>query len=52
MFMFYGAGTGRWSAHHIQNLARASIDDPETAIEAAKEWDLDWLRTLYPASTR
>jgi DNA polymerase len=48
MFMFYGAGTGRWSAHHIQNLARPSIDDPETAIEAAKEWDLDWLRTLYP----
>lgn len=48
MFMFYGAGTGRWSAHHIQNLARPSIDDPETAIEAAKEWDLDWIRLLYP----
>lgn len=48
MFMFYGAGTGRWSAHHVQNLARPSIDDPETAIAAAKEWDLDWIRTLYP----
>lgn len=48
MFMFYGAGTGRWSAHHIQNLARPSIDDPEVAIEAAKSWDLDWIRTLYP----
>lgn len=48
MFMFYGAGTGRWSAHHIQNLARPSIEDPETAIAAAKEWDLNWIRALYP----
>lgn len=48
MFMFYGAGTGRWSAHHIQNLARGAIPDPDVAIAAAKEWDLDWLRTLYP----
>ena len=48
MFMFYGAGTGRWSAHHVQNLARSSIDDPETAIAAARDWDLDWMRTLYP----
>ncbi len=48
MFMFYGAGTGRWSAHHVQNLARPSIDDPETAIAAAREWDLEWMRTLYP----
>lgn len=47
MFMFYGAGTGRWSAHHVQNLARPSIDDPDTAIEAARLWDLNWMRTLY-----
>lgn len=47
MFMFYGAGTGRWSAHHVQNLARPSIEDPDTAIAAARLWDLNWMRTLY-----
>lgn len=50
MFMFYGAGTGRWSSTivQLQNLARPSIDDPETAIEASHQWDLDWIRVLYP----
>lgn len=50
MFMFYGAGTGRWSSTivQLQNLARPSIDDPETAIEASHQWDLDWIRLLYP----
>lgn len=48
MFMFYGAGTGRWSAHHVQNLARPAIDDADTAIAAASSWDLEWIRALYP----
>ncbi len=50
MFMFYGAGTGRWSSTivQLQNLFRPVIDDPEVAVEAARERDLNWIRTLYP----
>jgi DNA polymerase bacteriophage-type len=50
MLQYYGAGTGRWSSFIVQihNLFRPVIDDPEAAIEAARTWDLDWLRTLYP----
>lgn len=48
MYMFYGAGTGRWSAHHIQNIFRTVIPDPENVVEIAKEWDLDYLRLMYP----
>lgn len=50
MLQYYGAGTGRWSSFIVQihNLFRPVIDDPENAIEAARSWDLDWLRALYP----
>jgi DNA polymerase len=50
MLQYYGAGTGRWSSFIVQihNLFRPVIDDPENAIEAARTWDLDWLRSLYP----
>jgi DNA polymerase bacteriophage-type len=50
MLQYYGAGTGRWSSFIVQihNLFRPVIDDPETAIEAARTWDFDWLRALYP----
>lgn len=49
LFMFYGAGTGRWSSVivQLQNLFRPVIDDPETAIEAARTWDLEWIRFLF-----
>jgi DNA polymerase len=50
MLQYHVAGTGRWSSFIVQlhNMFRPVIDDPETAVEAAKARDLDWLRTLYP----
>lgn len=49
MFLFYGAGTGRWSALivQLQNLFRPVIDDPDTAIEAFAAEDLEWIKWLY-----
>lgn len=51
MMMYYGAGTGRWSSMivQLQNLYRPVINDPDTAIDAYKERDLDLIRFLYPA---
>jgi DNA polymerase len=50
LFMFYGAGTGRWSSVivQLQNLFRPVIKDPETALAAAAAWDLGYLRSLFP----
>jgi len=50
MLQYYGAATGRFSSFIVQihNLFRPVIDDPETAIEAARLRDLDWIRDLYP----
>lgn len=50
MFLYHGAGTGRWSSLivQLQNLFRPVIDDPETAIEAFKSKNLDWIKSLYP----
>jgi len=50
MFMYYGAGTGRWSSKGVQlhNLFRPVIEDTDTAVEAILMRDLDWLRFLYP----
>ena len=50
MFLYQAAGTGRWSAVLVQlhNMFRSVIDDPETAIDAAKARDLQWIRDLYP----
>jgi DNA polymerase bacteriophage-type len=49
LFMFYGAGTGRWSSVivQLQNLFRPVIKDPETALLAAQTWDLGYLRALF-----
>lgn len=49
MFLFLGAGTGRWSSLivQLQNLFRPLIDDPETAVAAFAARDLDWIRALY-----
>jgi DNA polymerase bacteriophage-type len=50
LFIFHGAGPGRWSSVLVQfqNMARGHIDDPEVAIEAAKLRDLAWIKELYP----
>jgi DNA polymerase bacteriophage-type len=50
LFGMYGAGTGRWTSYivQLQNLFRPVINDPEMAIEIAREWDLEWLRASYP----
>lgn len=50
MFLYYGASTGRWSSLivQLQNLFRPVIDDQDSAIAAAEEWDIDWLRVLWP----
>lgn len=49
MFMYHGASTGRWSSRlvQLQNLHRGFLPDPEVAIEAYAERDLDWLCALY-----
>lgn len=51
MFMYHGAGTGRWSSSgvQLQNLFRPHpLVDPLTAIDAFSARDVDWLHTLYP----
>lgn len=50
MFMYHGAGTGRWSSMGIQlqNLFKGVIDDPETAIKAFSSRNLEWIKALYP----
>jgi DNA polymerase bacteriophage-type len=50
LFGMYGAGTGRWTSYtvQLQNLFRPVINDPEMALEIAREWDLEWLRANYP----
>lgn len=50
MFIFSGAGPGRWSSVlvQLQNMARGVIDDPDTAIEACRLRDLAWIKELYP----
>lgn len=50
MLAYHAAATGRWSSYIVQihNLFRSVIDDPDNAIEAAKTWDLEWIRALYP----
>lgn len=50
MFIFKGAGPGRWSSVivQLQNIMRPVIKDPNTAIEAFAERDIDYIRFLYP----
>jgi DNA polymerase len=49
MFMYHGAGTGRWSSTivQLQNLFRPVIEDPDFAVEQFALEDLEWIRTLY-----
>ena len=50
LFGMFGAGTGRWVSYivQLQNLFRPVIDDPENALVVADEWDLDYIRLMYP----
>jgi DNA polymerase len=50
MFLYHGAGTGRWSSQivQLQNLFRPVIEDPESAMEAFRARSLSWIRDLYP----
>ena len=49
MFLYHGAGTGRWSSMivQLQNLFRPVIDDPDVAIDAFVERNLDWIKTMW-----
>jgi DNA polymerase len=49
MFLFYGAGTGRWSSLivQLQNLFRPVIKDADTAIDSFEHRDLDLIKFLY-----
>jgi DNA polymerase len=50
MFLFLGAGTGRWSSLivQLQNLMRPFIDDPDFALECFSKRSLDFVRMMYP----
>jgi DNA polymerase bacteriophage-type len=50
MFLFYGAATGRWSSLivQLQNMMRPVIKDPNVAIEAFAERDINLIRFLWP----
>lgn len=49
MFLYYGAGTGRWSSLgvQLQNLFRPVIEDPETAVDLFKWRDLKLIKWMY-----
>ena len=49
MFLYYGAGTGRWASTivQLQNLFRGILDDPDTAIQLYAQRDLKLIEMLY-----
>jgi len=50
MFLFLGAGTGRWSSLivQLQNLMRPLIDDPDFALSCFATRSLGFVRMMYP----
>lgn len=50
MFLFHGAGTGRWAGRIVQlhNLPRGNIKNTVTAAVEIALGDMDWLQVLYP----
>ena len=50
MFLFLGAGTGRWSSLivQLQNLMRPLIDDPDFALECFATRSLSFVQMMYP----
>lgn len=51
MFIYYGAGTGRWSSIivQLQNLFRPLIKDADTAIDLINQKDMETIRFFYPS---
>jgi DNA polymerase len=51
VFMYHGAGTGRWTGRFVQtqNLVRGKMKDPDTMCGVILEASLDWLETCYSA---
>lgn len=49
MFLYHGAGTGRWSSLivQLQNLFRPVIKDADTAIDLMSLRDLAFLKVMY-----
>lgn len=49
MFLYHGAGTGRWSSLivQLQNLYRPVIEDPDVAIDAFSLHDLGLINWLW-----
>lgn len=47
--VYHAASTGRWGGAGVQpqNFPRGIIKDTQTAIEAVKTGDIEWVRTLY-----
>ena len=50
MFLFLGAGTGRWSSLivQLQNLMRSVIEDPDFAIECFASRSVDLVQMMHP----
>lgn len=51
MFLFHGAGTGRWTGKLVQlhNLPRGNVKDTDSACDMLAECnDLDFISSLYP----
>jgi len=51
-FLYYGAGTGRWSSLgvQLQNLVRPVISDPYVALDACSARDIKWIGALYQSN--
>lgn len=49
MFMYHGAGTGRWTGRivQLQNLPRGSFSDVDWAIDLFRNHDLEMLSMFY-----
>lgn len=49
VFMYHGAGTGRWTGRHVQtqNLVRGKMKDPDTMCGIILEGDADWVDICY-----
>jgi DNA polymerase len=49
VFMYHGAGTGRWTGRFVQtqNFVRGKMKDPDTMCGVIREGALDWLLACY-----
>lgn len=49
VFMYHGAGTGRWAGRFLQtqNFVRGKMSDPDTMCSIIRQGSLDWLLACY-----